>query len=263
MVRHTPARRPGTPGAGCPMGPRCLLALCALATCAAAEKPDPWWAKVYNEGGVWCRALSGDDYHVEPGGRKLPQAEEDEPNLFERIKETAKRWWTDLPWRTPGPTSTAGRDAPGPSPWEETGLNYASSSALSLLIDFFGWVFFGSYWGGVRTWGARAMGILIVMFISAGFHYLMCAFSPVIGLLSFVVHGCLWLLRWVATWGSRRKVKKEGAGDPKTVLYFYGPAVAKYPTTATLKGLKKSGTQNCFAVLCVERDVILVEIDPQ
>eukprot|EP00972_Heterocapsa_arctica_P023001 3382486-Heterocapsa_arctica.AAC.1 len=59
-------------------------------------------------------------------------------------------------------------------------------------------------------------GILTIMFLSAGFHYLMCALSPILGLLGFVLNGLLWALRWVATWGSRRKVKKEGSGDPKT-----------------------------------------------
>eukprot|EP00972_Heterocapsa_arctica_P034173 5031186-Heterocapsa_arctica.AAC.1 len=62
------------------MGVRCLLALCTLATCAAAERPDPWWAKVYHEGGVWWRALNGNDHHVEPGGRAPARAEDDEPS---------------------------------------------------------------------------------------------------------------------------------------------------------------------------------------
>eukprot|EP00972_Heterocapsa_arctica_P032396 4772955-Heterocapsa_arctica.AAC.1 len=70
------------------------------------------------------------------------------------------------------------------------------------------------------------MGILIVMFLSAGFHYLLCAFTPDVCLVTFVLHGSLWVLRWMATWGSRRKVQKEGNGDPTIVLDSYGPAVA-------------------------------------
>ena len=117
----------------------------------------------------------------------------------------------------------------------------------------------------VRTWGARAAGILMVMFMSAGLHYFMWAFSPLIGFASFVLHGLCWILRWVATWGSRPKEKeKEGdATSPKTVLDFYGPAVAKYPTTGTLRALKRASEKFMRAALCVKRDVLLVEVDPK
>eukprot|EP00972_Heterocapsa_arctica_P050241 7389278-Heterocapsa_arctica.AAC.1 len=83
MVRHTPARCMGRPGAGCSRASRTLVAFSVLATCAAAERPDSWWAAARREGEVWWDALNGLDYHLKgddrtstkPGGRVPPNPE--------------------------------------------------------------------------------------------------------------------------------------------------------------------------------------------
>ena len=60
------------------------------------------------------------------------------------------------------------------------------------------------------------------MFLSAGFHYAMAAFAPFFTLFGFAFHGFCWILRWIATWGSRGKVKQDGVTGPKTVGDFFG-----------------------------------------
>ena len=129
-------------------------------------------------------------------------------------------------------------------------------------LNFVGWVFFGDYWGGVRAIGARATALVCIMVVSAGIRYMACALGPVFGLMSCVVHSVLWIIRWMATWGSRRVVKSDDKKG-RRALDLVGPAVTRYPETALLRSLKTAtGEDPPRAVLCIGDEVLLVETDP-
>ena len=160
--------------------------------------------------------------------------------------------WAHRPWRGKG-----GQKPATPAPPAQAS---STSSWASFLLDFLGWALFGPYWGGVRTYTMRVLGVVLVLLVSAGIHHVACALGPLFGTVSIVLHGLVWVLRWVATWGGRRAIRTK-SGET-TQLEFWGPSVARYPTTAALRTMKGGGGgEPQRAVLCIDTDVILVETD--
>ena len=76
-----------------------------------------------------------------------------------------------------------------PAAEEAGGWFTGITSWASPVINFFGWVFFGHHWGGVKTVGTRVFfGICGLLIVCAGVHYLACALGPVFGIISGAIH---------------------------------------------------------------------------
>ena len=114
------------------MGPARLTLVALLG--AASSQPWPWgW------GGPGAPTAGKGRYHY--GGGPSRGAPEPEPSWFDAAWDTLGEWWDRRPWREDEaeerpPRPTAQRD-------RSDAANAAAGTALSVMIDFLGWVFFG------------------------------------------------------------------------------------------------------------------------
>ena len=123
------------------------------------------------------------------------------------------------------------------------------------LIGSFGWIFFGSAWGDVKSGLRRILqvgGILCLCLIA---HYVWAVCYPAVSLLVGVVLTIVWVLRGVLKLAGKILfyAQKLPGGAPEAVdVSYIGPATGKTPETSELRQFKPTGSTT--KTVAVKRD---------
>ena len=110
-------------------------------------------------------------------------------NWTQKGRQEASELWT---WAT-----GATRDTPLPTiaAVEQSWLAWTCDSVLGTTFNWIGWGLFGANWHGVRTMGARFLGIGMLVGVLVGLHTVLTVCWPVLEIMGWVLSSALWLLR--------------------------------------------------------------------
>ena len=216
--------------------------LCACAIIAAGLDAD---AAVANEAGPRGPAGDGAANTTSGDGTWRSYAEE----RLVRGRAEVARWWPDgSSASTPAPSAT-------PSPGF---LGWTCDSFLASVFNLIGWAICGAHWPGVKTVTSRLAGMVALVIVMTAFHLVFASCWPLLAGFGWVLTVLLSLLRWVATFGQRRAMRRSG----KTCsLDLFGPDVARPPETALLRRAK-SASEVARVVLVSGGEVAEVLVDP-
>ena len=97
-------------------------------------------------------------------------------------------------------------------------MSWACDSFYASLVNWIGWAICGAQWPGIKSMAARFAGMTVLLACVVAFHMVFSACWPLFEVLGWVITLALGLLRWAATCGQRRAMRR---GGKKCALELY------------------------------------------